>query len=328
MGVIHEIRPPAPGLAQTLALMTQLTPGQMIPPGIVYGLSGLVPAQVLATAPLWRSLDVEVRRDIVLAMIEAGESDFETDFSMIGMLVLDDDDPQVRALAIELCAYIEDLAHMNTLFEIAQHDNSDIVRSAAMKALGAFVLQGELGQAPGDAVDPIVEYLVRIVRDRREASEVRARALEAIGYSGNKSVVAEIRKAYDGDNDRLKTAAIFAMGASGDEQWAETVVNELEKGSAENRYEAARAAGELSLQEAVRPLSKLVFAEDSEIVREAIWALGEIGGKEAVRVLEAALEQSEANGDDDLADLVEDALDNANAAAGFVFGFDSPDEMN
>jgi HEAT repeat protein len=190
------------------------------------------------------------------------------------------------------------------------------------------VLQGELGQLPEESTAPIVKYLLSVVRDRRADSEVRARALEAIGFSSSSAVPGEIRRAYKGDDGRMKTSAIFAMGVSGDDQWAEEIVYELEHGTSENRFEAARAAGELNLQEAVRPLATLVFGDDSEIARESIWALGEIGGKEAVRVLEALLEQVEASEDDDLADLVEDALDNANAAAGYVFGFDSPEEMN
>lgn len=327
MGIKEQIRPVAPSFPQVLAILTQLTPGQMIPVSIVRGLSDLQPAQVFATVPVWRVLDVEVKRDVIQALIEAGESDFETDYSLFGMLALDDDDAQVRSLAIELCEYVEGQGYLNTLFDIAQHDPSEEVQASAIKALGAFILQGELGQLPAEAVEPVVDYLLTALRNTRLSSEVRGRALESVGNSSNQQVAKEIRRAYRGDDPRLKTASINAMGSSGDDQWSEFIMYELEHGMPENRFEAARAAGELSLQEAVRPLSTLIFAEDSEIAREAVWALGEIGGKEAVRVLEALLEQVD-GGDDDLADLVEDALDNANASAGYVFGFDSPDEMN
>ncbi|MBK8135498.1 MAG: HEAT repeat domain-containing protein [Anaerolineae bacterium] len=327
MGVKEQIRPVTPSFPQVLAILTQLAPGQMIPATVVRGLSDLQPAQVIATVPVWRVLDVDVKRDVIRALIEAGESDFETDYSLFGMLALDDDDALVRSLSIDLCAYVEGPGYFNTLFEMAQHDPSEEVQAVAMKALGAFILQGELGQLPAESVEPVVDYLFSVLRNTRLSSEVRARALESIGNSSNQQVVKEIRRAYRGDDPRLKTASINAMGSSGDDQWTEFIIHELERGAPENRFEAARAAGELSLQEAVRSLSSLVFAEDSEIVREAVWALGEIGGKEAVRVLEALLEQVD-GGDDDLADLVEDALDNANASAGYVFGFDSPEEMN
>jgi HEAT repeat protein len=325
MGVKEEIRPLGPSFTQTLAILTQLTPGQMIPAGVVRGLSNLLPQQVLATAPVWHTLASEVRRDVMSAVIEAGSTDFELDYSLFSMLVIDDDDAEVRRMAIELSVFVEERGHLDTLFQMAQHDDSDAVRATAMKALGAFILQGELGNQPADAIAPVVDYLLSVVRDRRADSEMRASALEAIGHSSHSAVAGEISRAYEGDDGRLKTSAIFAMGASGDEHWADAIVYELERGSPENRFEAARAAGELTLQEAVKSLSMLAFGDDSEIVREAVWALGEIGGKEAVRVLEALLEQVDGGDDDDLADLVEDALDNASASAGIVFGFDAPE---
>jgi HEAT repeat protein len=324
MGVKEQIRPLGPSFAQTLAILTQLTPGQMIPSGVVRGLSNLHPSLVMAMVPVWVKLENEVKRDVMQALIELSASDFETDYTLVGMMAIDDEDAEVRRLAVELTSFIEERPYMDTLFEIAQNDASDEVRAAALKALGPFILRGELGTLEENATAPVVQYLLSVLRDRREDSEVRARALESIGYSSHEAVTVEIRRAYNGDDGRMKTSSIFAMGASGDDQWAEFIVYELERGSAENRFEAARAAGELLLQEAVRPLSQLVFGEDSEVVREAVWALGEIGGKEAARVLEALLEQVAEDEDDDFIDLIEDALDNANAAAGAAFGFDSP----
>lgn len=328
MGVKEEIRPVTPGFSRTLAVLTQLTPGQMIPAGVVRGFSNLNQAQVLATSPVWDSLETEVRRDVMSALIEAGVSDFEMDYTMFAMLALGDNDAEVRRQAIELSAFIESLPHMQTLFEIAAEDESDMVRAAAIRALGPFILRAELGTISAEDAAPTVDYLLDVLRNPREDSEVRASALEAVSFCSHEAIAGEIARAYDGDDGRLKTAAIFAMGASGDDRWTHQIVHELERGSTENRFEAARAAGELTIAEAVRPLSALALGDDGEIAREAIWALGEIGGKEAVRVLEALLERTEADDDDDLADLVEDALDNANASAGYVFGFDSPDEMN
>lgn len=325
MGVKEQIRPLGPSFAQTLAILTQLTPGQMIPAGVVRGLSNLHPSLVMAMVPVWVKLENEVKRDVMQALVELGASDFETDYTLVGMMAIDDEDAEVRRLAIELTTFIEEPPFMDTLFEIAQNDASDEVRAAALKALGAFIMRAELGKLSENATAPVVQYLLSVLRDSREDSEVRARALESVSYSSNEAITGEIQRAYNGDDSRMKTSSIFAMGASGDDQWGEFIVHELERGSAENRFEAARAAGELLLQEAVRPLSQLVFGEDSEVVREAVWALGEIGGKEAARVLEALLEQVEGEDeDDDLIDLIEDALDNANAAAGAAFGFDSP----
>ena len=50
----------------------------------------------------------------------------------------------------------------------------------------------------------------------------------------------------------------------------------------------ARAAGELELRDAVRHLGNLLVHEDREVQEMAVWALGEIGGKDARRLLEDA----------------------------------------
>ncbi|MFZ2879079.1 MAG: hypothetical protein WA009_06030, partial [Phototrophicaceae bacterium] len=86
MGLKDEIRPVGPNFTQTLALVVQLEPGQMIPPVIVQGLSELLPSQIIDMYPVWESLSVEVKRDLMTALIEAGESDFATDFSLLGIM--------------------------------------------------------------------------------------------------------------------------------------------------------------------------------------------------------------------------------------------------
>jgi HEAT repeat protein len=54
------------------------------------------------------------------------------------------------------------------------------------------------------------------------------------------------------------------------------------------RYEAAVAAGELSLRQAVPDLARLVQDPDRQVSNAAIWALGQIGGDPAKQVLTAA----------------------------------------
>src|SRR5690606_9323351 len=157
-----------------------------------------------------------------------GASDFETDYTLVGMMAIDDEDPEVRRLALELTAFIEERPYMDTLFEIAQNDAADEVRAAALKSLGAFILRAELGSLSENVTAPVVQYLLTVLRNQREDSEVRARALESFGYSSHEAVPGEIQRAYNGDDSRIKTSAIFAMGASGDDQWAEFIVHELE----------------------------------------------------------------------------------------------------
>lgn len=325
MGLKDEIRPVGPNFTQTLALVVQLEPGQMIPPVIVQGLSELLPSQIIDMYPVWESLSVEVKRDLMTALIEAGESDFATDFSLLGIMALDDHDADIRSLAIDLCVHVTSGRHAALLLDMAQNDEAEIVRAAAIRALGSFVLEGELDKLDTTLNDAIVDYLLHVVMSE-DSLLARTRAIESLGYSSHPQVPQQILKAYESGEPVLKTASIFAMGASSDSRWRDHVLHELERGTIEDRFEAARAAGELELTEAVRLLSEIALAEERQLAGAAIWSLGEIGGKEAIRVLEALAERASADEDDDLLDVIEDALDSANAADGMIPGFDASDD--
>ncbi len=76
------------------------------------------------------------------------------------------------------------------------------------------------------------------------------------------------------------------MGRSADTRWAQQVRQELFSPNPELRYEAARACGELQLIEAVSELAELAEDADPEVQEAALWALGQIGGDQARKILE------------------------------------------
>ncbi|MCU0465172.1 MAG: HEAT repeat domain-containing protein [Anaerolineae bacterium] len=323
MGVKDEIRPLHPGFNYVLAILSQFSGGQRVPDAVVRGLSQLLPSQVANVQVVWATLPVEVRHEVMEALTTAAESDFELDYTAFGIMALEDGAAVVRQAAVELLIELVDADHTARLLAVAQHDESDEVRAAAIKALGPILLEAELGKLSESMALPVIEYLLDVLEDERGDLEVRARALEAVAHSSHDAVPGQIDRAYRSGDTRMKTAALFAMGASSDEIWGEIVIQELTARRPEHRYEAARAAGELMVSEAVRPLSRLALEDEGQVRNAAVWALGEIGGKEAIRVLEAMLEQADEDEDDALVDLLEDAIDSATVADGQVYGFDS-----
>ena len=97
---------------------------------------------------------------------------------------------------------------------------------------------------------------------------------------------------------------MVAMGRSCDPFWTNLVLDELAAPEPEIRQEAARAAGELELHEAVAPLIELLGESDHQVQRAAIWALGQIGGRRARSALEGIVQ----DGEEALAVAAEDAL--------------------
>ncbi|MBK8026049.1 MAG: HEAT repeat domain-containing protein [Chloroflexi bacterium] len=93
----------------------------------------------------------------------------------------------------------------------------------------------------------------------------------------------------------------------------------------EIRYEAARAAGELEIEEAVPDLAKLASDPDREIQEVAIWSLGEIGGDESLRILNHLLQRAMKAKDEGLKDAIEEAIGNASLSRGALYMLDYGD---
>src|SRR5258708_20575836 len=105
----------------------------------------------------------------------------------------------------------------------------------------------------------------------------------------------------------MRASAVFAMGRSFDDKWAPTVLHELGSDEPQMRYEAARAVGELQLNDALPQLADMVADDDREIMEMAIWAFGEIGGDDARRLLEDVIERADESADGSIDHALEEA---------------------
>ena len=101
---------------------------------------------------------------------------------------------------------------------------------------------------------------------------------------------AAIKNAYQGGNVKFKISAICAMGINCDPQWLPILLDELKNKSAEIRYEAASAFGEMEAESSVADLAELLNDPDTEVQLAAVGALGKIGSKSARESLKKCLE--------------------------------------
>ncbi len=275
------------------------------PPGdALRRLSNLIDEEFDQFARVWAQFPAERRCALAARMVEAAEADFELDFSQIFTLGLQDAEAHVRAACIEGLWEVEDFRLVRPLIRLMQNDASTTVREAAATSLCRFALLGELGKLQPHLTDLIWDALWQTIHDANEDMDVRRRAIESIAYFDRPQVQSIIAQAYQHDEPRMRASAVFAMGRSADEVWADTAIDELESKDAEMRYEAARACGALRLSETVARLSRMVADPDAEVKLMAVWALGQIGGPEARRVLEICYEQ----GDEALQDAADEAM--------------------
>ncbi len=289
---------------------------------ILYGLSDLNTEQLKQLEPTWNALPVFYRRGLLQHLLEVGESNFELNYRDLALFALRDVDAEVRSVAIELFWDDKTLDVMHELVRLLEWDETAEVRAAAAKALGAFILHGELGNLPEHATEHAQDLLITTFNDVDEDESVRRHALEAIANCGHESVPAMIREAYDSHDNELVLGAIYAMGRTCDARWAEIIIRELRSDKPEVLYEAARAAGELELDEAVPVLGRLAIHPDRELQEIAIWSLGEVGGRESLRILNALAEDAEDSEDDALIESIEDAIGNASIGGDGLFDYD------
>jgi HEAT repeat protein len=184
-------------------------------------------------------------------------------------------------------------------------DPEAIVRGAASLGLGRFLLRSELA-ARDDAVTEQAEHALRdIFNDESELTEVRGRAIEALGARSKEWVRDLIEDAYASGDRRLAISAVHAMGRSADPDWLPTIIEEMHSDDSEMRFEAATAAGGIADEDAVTELAGLAVDEDPEVQEAAIGALGQIGGPAARQVLHSVASEDR---DPRVLEAVRDAL--------------------
>jgi HEAT repeat protein len=271
-------------------------------------LSGLGREERADFWPAWTAISARRRAEIARSMVELAEDDIELDFTAAQIWMLDDDDSEVRASAIEGLWENTSTALLHQLLKLMRSDPAPSVRAAATMSLSRFAYQAELDELDARDVQALRDGLLAIIEDPRQPLEVRRRALESAGYFGSiDQLQRQIERAYASDDQLMRESALVAMGRSMLERWLPTIGRELASASPALRYEAARAAGEMAedARSLLPKLGQLLNDSDSEVALAAIWAFGQIGGDAAKR----ALQQVQKSEDETRRQAATDALE-------------------
>ncbi len=268
-------------------------------------LSAIKRPDLTAFATTWVQLPVERRRNVAKRFVELSEENARLDFDALFRYFLNDQDPLVRATAIDGLWEDEDSALVKPLVGFLRGDPDVGVRVAAAEGLGRFVLLAEYDRLQPTLTNLTIDALMAVLRDLGEAVQVRARALEALGYSSRDGISGLLRAAYDSPEEEMRVSAIAGMGRSADSQWRDLLTAELDSPSARMRYEAVRALGELESRADVPRIARLLYDPDRQVQTAAISALGHIGGARAKQALTRFAESE----DSVLSELAGDALE-------------------
>ena len=275
-------------------------------PRYLYRLSDLNSAELKELEATWDQVSV-LRRQALMGDLEIlGNNDYLLSYEAVARLGLKDHDPLVRTTALRILWDYEDQDLAWTYLEMAESDIDPKVRAAAASALGKFGYLAEVEEVSEDLEQEIEGRLLQIAKGQDEAL-VRRRALEALGYSSIEEVSKLIQEAYDTGQREWIASSLFAMGRSANENWREHVLSKILNPHPSIRMEAARAAGELELSEAIPNLLELLDDDNVDVRGAAIWSLSQIDGPGIRNILEKMHEQTD---DEEEAEFLVTALDN------------------
>ena len=237
-------------------------------------------------------------------------------------ILLEDEDPDVRAGAAMAIWNYPEVHFIDKLFDLALNDPVQGVRSQAIKTLGRYIYEGSVNEYDFFSSDPFADvlapdlpledflrvknFLINVFRNEGLPLESRRYAVEALGFLTDPEVLEIIEEAYNYPDVQMKVSAIFAMGRNSHHRWGPIILKEINSDIYDVRYEAVKAAGEASVEEAVPYLVEIALNEkDKDMRMEAIWSLGLIGGEEARNTLSRLC----ADPDPDIREVAEAALE-------------------
>ncbi len=272
-------------------------------------LSNLTAEDLRLVTSVWRDIDAERRRDVLVRLIDLSEENLEADFNDLFKHSLADESAEVRAKAIEGLWECDDRTLVAPLTTLLAQDSSEEVRAAAAAALGKFAILSQTGKMLQKDGDRIKQGLMNAVLDGDESLSVRRRAMEAVAPFNTDDVQKVIQDAYKSSVKGMRCSAVYAMGKSCDTRWLPIILSELQNSDAAMRFEASNACGELGEEPAVPHLIPLFEDDDHETQISAITAVGNIGGSLARKALLRCIKSA----DDLAAEAAQEALDNLDA---------------
>lgn len=283
------------------------------PPRMLRTFSDITPNHLRELKATWPTIKHERKVALLEDLENVAESDTLVNFDEFAKMALTDEDAAVRVLAIRLLWECEEARLVTIFTKMMLSDPADDVRAAAASALGKFVLLGELETLPEETRRANIQNLLEVVNGK-DLPMVRRRALESLGFSSHPQVPELIEKAIQLQETQWVTSALYAMGRSADERWANLVQDFLSSSDSEVQFEAIRAAGELEIEDARDELFDLLerTTDDADLRYAIIWSLSQIGGESVKKKFE---EMAKKCTDDEEAEWIEKALDNLELGA-------------
>ncbi len=262
----------------------------------------------------WHRITSDLRQEIIERATALAEDNVDLDFTELAHVALGDEVPEIRELAVD-CVWESHDRETARLLRGLLNDEQESVRAAAATGLAPFALASELGELDPAEGSDVTEALRTLAQREGESVDVRARAIESLGCLSLPWVAGVITDAYYADDERLRMAAVRAMGLSATEDWLEYLEETALSEDPALRYETALSLGAIGSEAGIEMLGDMLTDEDAEVLGAAVIALGQIGGEDAENHLLGLLHSVDEE-DEVFREAIEDALEAARYADG------------
>jgi HEAT repeat protein len=286
----------------------------LFPPHYLYRLSDLEQDELDALKIAWHRIPTWRRQAVMEEIEDRCREDFIHSFIDFAGFAAQDEDPKVRLLAVRTLWEYEAPDYIPLIMSLLRDDHDVDVRAAAAGALGPYVFLGEIDEIPDEQLKAIEDLLLEVLNNDLSPA-VRRPALEALGFSSRNEIPPLIKKAYTETDRKWVVSALFAMGRSANDIWQPEVTAMLYHVHPDIRIEAARAAGELEVREAVPILLEMIYDPDDKVSAASIWSLSQIGGVVIQEAFEELYDELE---DDEQLEYLELAMDNLSFTDGMT----------
>jgi HEAT repeat protein len=206
-----------------------------------------------------------VRRRAAEMLGDVGDVDDTQVIDTLSNLALDDDHPEVRAMAVDALSDLGQEALEQLILKDVDVETGD----TDWTAVRAF----------GDALDS-------------DRAEYRMAAASALGRIGDEDGLRPLVERLGDDDPRVRERVCYALGQIGDPNGVDPLIERLEDDHERVRSAAADALGTVATGSALAALLAMLDDDNAAIRRVAASALGNAGSAEPVPDLVGALEDS------------------------------------
>src|SRR5258706_3620453 len=272
--------------------------------------SDIGPLELQTLLDIWPRVELKRKLTLLEGLESLVEKDTLVNFDDFARPLLADPEAEVRTRALHLLGEYDNEKFIPTYLTMLKYDTNADVRAQVADNLAYFVALGELEEISEQTYREVQAGLLESARGE-DVTRVRRHALKALGYASKPEVIALIGSALQHKDADWQASALVAIGRSADERWEEVILRALLDENDTIRLAAVQAAGNLPLKSA-RTMLLQILAEgedDDEIIGAAIWSLSQIGGEDVRTFLEALLDQTDEENEDQVV-LLEEALDN------------------